>query len=82
MSAHIPRETDQHDERPAPGVSRRDMLLAGTALAASTLSGASALAQAQQAQPPRRSLPDASPTCWRSCRTTSDGSMSALTIVA
>ena len=53
MSAHIPRETDQHDERPAPGVSRRDMLLAGTALAASTLSGASALAQAQQAQPPQ-----------------------------
>jgi arylsulfatase len=55
VSEKFPVETQHHDERPAANVSRRGMLLAGTALAASTLSGASTLAQAQQ--PPAAPAP-------------------------
>src|SRR4051812_17593237 len=57
MSAETTREGEAPTGRSDECVSRRHMLLAGTALAASGLSGGAALAQAHPPPPPRPAAP-------------------------
>ena len=62
MSGDNTREGENRNDTPNGSVSRRRMLMAGTALAASGLSGGAALAQAQPTPTPRPAAPSAVPS--------------------